>query len=363
MKIMYIGQFPVPTVHANSVQVVKMCSAFSGIGHDVHLVVPGEHSDDIEERTFSYYGMEKTFSMQTLSMKPFKTRPFAYAYRCAQLAKKMKPDLVYGRSLHGCFATAMAGIPTIYESHQPPMGRLNPTLFKKMTESKAFRHLVVISGPLGNIFEERGMASDKIIIAHDAADLNELEAGAMEHTGPVKRVGYVGHLLPGRGIDIIVSLAERFLDIEFHIVGGRDVDVAHWKSQPHSENLIFHGHFPHSEVKKYLSTFDVLLAPYQQKVMVGGEVDTSSWMSPLKIFEYMASGKAVICSDLPVLHEVHENERTAMLVTPDSVDSWAEALQKLSDQPELRSLIGRTAREKCEQEYSWTRRAEIVLGS
>jgi glycosyltransferase involved in cell wall biosynthesis len=90
-------------------------------------------------------------------------------------------------------------------------------------------------------------------------------------------------------------------------------------------------------------------------------MDVASWMSPLKIFEYMASEKAIIASDLPVLREVLTDGVTALLCDPDDVRSWAAALERLAHDPAERRRLGRSARELLLSGYTWKQRAERIL--
>ena len=106
---------------------------------------------------------------------------------------------------------------------------------------------------------------------------------------------------------------------------------------------------------------DVLLAPYQQKVIVGNGKNTADRMSPLKIFEYMAAGKPIICSDLPVLHEVLEHNVNALLCSPDNVDEWFETINKIRNNKELALRIGNKAKEIFLEKYTWKIRAQNVL--
>ena len=83
-------------------------------------------------------------------------------------------------------------------------------------------------------------------------------------------------------------------------------------------------------------------------------------MSPLKIFEYMASQRPMICSDLPVLREVL-NEDNAVLAPPDSADAWVEALKRLRDSRESGDKIASRAFADFEEHYTWDIRAKRVL--
>ena len=144
--------------------------------------------------------------------------------------------------------------------------------------------------------------------------------------------------------------------------GGNAKDVERWKAiTGPPANLIFHGHVSPAEADGYRLAMDVLIAPYQQEVHnAGGSQDIARWMSPLKIFEYMAAGKPIIASDLPVLREVLQHNRQALLVPPADVDGWQQAVRRLSD-PRLRGQLGEQALRTFQQSHTWKQRANLVL--
>ena len=109
-----------------------------------------------------------------------------------------------------------------------------------------------------------------------------------------------------------------------------------------------------------MARLDVMLAPYQRRVAIyGNSGDTSRWMSPLKIFEYMAARKPMIASDMPVLREVLDDSN-AILVDPEDVDAWQNALTSLRD-PERREQLGTKAHQDFVAYYTWRARADRVL--
>jgi len=172
----------------------------------------------------------------------------------------------------------------------------------------------------------------------------------------------VGHLYQGRGIGLITTLAGRLSDVDFHLVGGMDRDLNRWKSICMERNVYFHGFVPPHQLASYYARFDLVLAPYQQHVLgVGGKKETSRWMSPLKVFECMAAGKALVCSNHPVLHEVLTHGVNAWLVTASDPNAWQQALETLRDSKDMRDLLGRNAHADFLAHYSWRQRAEKVL--
>ena len=125
---------------------------------------------------------------------------------------------------------------------------------------------------------------------------------------------YVGQLYHGRGIEIVISLAEMLGDYNFLVVGGNEKDVISYSKKSRA-NLHFYGFIDHSQIPYILKASDCLLMPYQKIVSVGyAGSDTASWMSPMKMFEFMSSGVPFISSDLPVLREILVHEKNCLLV-------------------------------------------------
>ena len=107
---------------------------------------------------------------------------------------------------------------------------------------------------------------------------------------------------------------------------------------------------------------DILLMPYQEKVSIGVKGhDTAQWMSPMKMFEYMATGLPIISSDLPSLREVLQNKKNALLVSPSDPRAWCDALDCLSLDSELACRIGKKAYQDYKDKYTWGARARKII--
>lgn len=374
MKIVYIIASTIPSRTANSIHVMKMCQAFAQNGHEVTLIVPDNQAncEPGVEDVFDFYGVERCFEilylpLLPLPLLPVKGKGLIFGALAGGKAKRLQPDLVYGRDLLGCFSASLQGLPVVFESHAPIEGSFYSTIFRMFIKRPTLRKFVVITYALKDYYSERyPFLSEKIIVAPDGADpvSKSIKSVALPNKGKRLQVGYVGHLYPGRGIDVIYQLAERCPWADFHVVGGTNEDIDTIRTRMASlANLHLHGFIPPAEVERYRIAFDILLAPYQRKVSVagGGTTTTEKWMSPLKVFEYMAAGKPIICSDIPVLREVLVDKQNALLCDPENIDSWEKALITLSGNESMRIQLGETAQKDFARRYSWRSRAEKLL--
>lgn len=371
MRIVYISTSIIPSRTANSIHVMKMCQAFADQGHEVILLAPDypyiEHGID---NVFRYYGVKENFTIKKLHWTKIKGRSYFYGFLAAKTAHKLNPDIIYGRFLTGCsFAGMISNKAIIFESHQPikNSGKIQEFLFNKLIRKRNFKRLVLITESLKNYYKNNyNITGDKLLVAHDGADIppeNIISAELKLNNNNIN-VGYVGHLYRGKGMEIISELAQKCPWANFHIIGGLNKDVDYWKSKlEHLSNIYFYGFVPHSVTVRYIKACDVLLAPYQNEVFGYGEnrKNISSWMSPLKIFEYMSLAKPIISSNLPVLREVLVHGHNALLCRPNDINEWIDALKKLQIDLNLRQTLGSNAYKEFIEKYLWNSRAEKVI--
>lgn len=376
MKILYISKSVIPSRTANSIQVMKMCQAFSDNGHEVVLLAPDlktQYEKNIDD-IYKYYGVRKNFEVKKLWHPDIRSGALLYTLAIFfYLIFKKKYNLVYGRFLHGCYVAVLLKNKVIFESHERIFDNKTHRIivFKKLIKNKYFKKLIVISNALKNMYLKKGFLNDnKIQVAHDGAD-NVVDLNyKIKLLGSNKnlKVGYVGHLYKGKGMEVISLMANKLdKDIEIHIIGGLEKDIKLWKKKIISKNIYFYGFVPHKEVSKYINSFDVCLLPNQKIIFPysfnsskKNSVNISAFTSPLKLFEYMSHKKAIIASDLAVIREVL-NRKNSILVKYNNIKSWISAIKKLK-KLKNRKLIANQAL-KDFSNYSWKNRASKLLNN
>lgn len=371
MKIAYIALSIIPSRTANSIHVMNICSSLARQGHDVTLLVPAyQGQSQIDDSVFSYYGVEKNFSIEKLSFPETKGKTLIYTFSIYSKLKRLKPDHVVGRFVNGCAIASYMGISTTFDSHGPiwENGKFSLWLFKRMIQRKSFKRLTVNSASLKRLYQEAEVAKvsdfdyNEIVVAYNGANSYKLdEDKPLPGLAGRLKVGYFGHLYPGRGIDIILELAKRTPHINYYVVGGEEKDIAYWKEEVSLANLFFIGHVPFSEVYKYRNACDILLAPYQSVIATaGGKGDQSKYMNPIKIIEYMSSQKAIISSKLPTIMEVLDDSNS-LLVDAGDIEAWILAIGMLESDELLRKRISSSAYQNFLSNFTWENRARILI--
>lgn len=365
MKLVYLSESQVPSRQANSVHVMRMCEAFSEICETVVLFA--KISDPLRGQDLSdYYGVKKTFQVKHgLWWNGPGANMFFALWSCIK-ALQQRPEVTYGRNIIASCLLAWLGRSVILELHSPPYAWpvFERWLFRTVSHRDSLAGIVVISNRLRDLLLENcpSLIGKRIIVAHDGARPEPLAESYHKVEDRDFRLGYVGQLSVGRGLGIICALAEANQWAEFHIIGGSPSEVKAM-SERHEwlENVKFRGHVEHGRVSTLLQEFDVLLAPYEHTVSIYGSGDSSGWMSPMKIFEYMAAKRPILCSDLPVLHEILENEHSCLFCDPEDVRSWSRQVRRLSENPDIGRRLAQNAYEKLVSEYTWSARTKKIF--
>jgi glycosyltransferase involved in cell wall biosynthesis len=369
MRIACIASSAVPSNTANSIQMMKACAALAEIDGPVHLWVPGAGRADWPSLA-KHYGLEQQFEVEWLkSVSPL--RRYDFALRTMACAQVWKAELIYTWMLQAAVLALGRGWPVILEMHDRPTGRIGPWLFQKMIHSSGKKRLLVITEALRLKLaaEVGGLRGQDVQIAPNGTDL-KLYMDLPDAVSARKQLGfaeqptvvYSGHLYAGRGMQLLVGLAQAFPSVAFIWVGGRLADVETWREQLSRqgiENVRLTGFIPNQDLPLYQAAGDVLLMPYERSIAGSSGGNSVDICSPMKMFDYMAAGRAILTSDLPVLHEVL-NRENAVFCLPENLAAWSEALGNLLSDPDRRRRLGEQARLDAER-YTWRGRAEKAL--
>ena len=292
------------------------------------------------------------------------------------LATARRPQLVICRNLYAAYILGvLARRQIIVELHDIETG-IRGLLQRAVLRQPGIRFVSISHQLLEFAAQKHGVTVPRAQVLRDAApagitplpwdrrraQLLEFVPGAREIRDGV--CGYIGHLHAGRGVELIEALAERRPNVLFLIAGGHEADIAARRARNRRSNLVFLGHLPHDAALQLAKCVDVLLMPYQKSVSLGvGRYDTARWMSPMKMFEYMAAGVPIVSSDLPVLREVLSHDANALLVPPDDVEAWGKAIDRLLSDTALSRRLASTAHSQYQRQHTWEHRARALLAA
>lgn len=354
MKILYLSNNRFPTEKAHGLQIAKMCEAFMKQDHDVLLIVPQRKQPFEIGTAKEFYGLKKEIHIKRIWNLDFLLsriiprtiayflQSFSFALSFAVRRWKYKKYVIYSRTF----------LPLIgyngkwfFEAHSFPKSFLG-----KFTQRVLLRNaqgLVCISEGLAKKYGS--IYSGEILIAHDGVDMN-LFGKSKKSTGK-KIVLYTGSPYKEKGVLTLAKACEDLDDATCLFLGGNKNESEFKHLQKVAKNSIVLPYVRHTEVPKYIAQADLLVIPNSAKDRVFSE-DTS----PLKLFEYMASGKKILASDVPAIKAIL-NEKMAWFFKADNAQDLQKKIMVALNSKENKGKLA--AREALK--YSWTERAKEIL--
>ena len=385
MTILSFADTRFPIERANGVQTMATCRALAARGHHITLLVRADSAATPRD-PFEFYGVTPlpSFTIEAVGSSTARrmhmlwtglrrsvtsgadvvyTRDLGLAALLARVPKSGRPRLVY--ESHGIAPVMAAAMPALLgSSAAEPSGRKLARLDRR--ESLVWRHAdayVTITQTLADDLGTRYGTRGRVFVVPDGANpvaeglpSRSREGGERSAKAGV-RVAYAGHLYPWKGVDVFLHALAATRGVDGLIVGGhpgeadlaRVTDLA--KSLDLGDRLTITGLLRPHEVAAALGGAQVFVLPNVATAV------SERYTSPLKLFEYLALGRAIIASDLPALREVLTHDETAWLVPPGDDRALADALSLLATNQPLRERLGQAAR-KLSQEFTWERRAE-----
>lgn len=301
-----------------------------------------------------------------------------YSKVLEQLAREEKPFVLHGASNHWNGLTAVEtarklGIASIYEvrglwevtrgSRDPEWAGGGMYKFMARMEADAARkadRVLTITNALKEELISRGVSENKITVLPNGVDSDrfvprepDLALKASLGLEGTTVIGYIGSVLDYEGLGLLIDAAKilkrRGRKFSCMIVGdGAELEKFQDRvvDEGLSEVFIFTGRVPHEDVERYYSFVDI--APFPRLPLPVCEM-----VSPLKPFEAMAMGKAVVASDVQALTEIVQNEVNGLLHKKGNAESLAEKIDRYLTDPDFMKEMANAGREWVVRERQW----------
>lgn len=385
MRILYFADIRFPLERANGIQTMETCHALAERDHLVQLVVRPDTRRPARD-PFAYYDLPRTDRLtieQAPVFGPQSARRAGYlAFAAGRALGAARADVVMTRDLG--VASLLAGIPRamrppiVYESHgyapdvaaalpelvatapAPGAGKLARLARREAHVWKRADAYVTITAGLAKELSGRFGTRDHVVVVPDGVRLRDRDARlqpALEGMPGLPIVAYAGHLYVWKGVDVLLEALARVPGAHGLVVGGHadepDLDRVRGLARRLGidSRVTLTGLVEPARVPALLRTARVLVLPNPASAI------STRYTSPLKLFEYLAAGRAIVASDLPSIREVVHDGIHALLVAPGEPDALARGIERVLDDPSLEERLARAAAELAPH-YSWARRAE-----
>ena len=308
-----------------------------------------------------------------------------YSAELVKAAQRDRPAIIHAASNHwngltGVSVARKLGLPSIYEIRglwEITRGSRNPewaasNMFKYIARmeadaAKGATRVFTITGALRDEMVRRGVSAEKITVLPNGVDterftpIPRVEELALELGVQGKTViGYIGSILDYEGLGLLIDAAAALATErdDFHVLlVGDGAELESFRDRVREDGLdrviTFTGRVPHEEVERYYSLVDI--TPFPRLPLPVCEM-----VSPLKPFEAMAMGKAVVASDVAALAEIVTPGTNGLLHAKGEAASLTSELRRLLDDPELVKRLGSQAREWVVQHRDWRQISTIV---
>lgn len=367
MKIAYIANVRLPTEKAHGIQIMNMCAAFAEYKNtDLALIVPWRFNP-LKGDPFEFYGLSRNFRIVRLpciDLLPVFSGKSGFLLQAISFFISAKIytlfnsfDFIYVRD----FLAALFLRSVFFEVHNLP--KKIGFLFR--TAIKHTKYFFPVTNYLKDDLISLGISDKNVRVVPDGVNLsmfsNHLpreEARRLLNLPLDKNIVlYTGsfYLYSWKGVDVLIESARNFSDdTKFLLVGGSEEEISEIKKKNVASNILLFKHVSHKNIPIYMFAADVLVLPNKS-----GDIHSERYTSPLKLFEYMASGRPIVASKLPSITEIL-SEKDAILVEPNSPGALKDGIIKLLGNRDLALNIGNLAKKKAEA-YSWKNRALTIL--
>ncbi len=379
MKIAVITNSRIPSLTANSIQAMKVVQALMQLDHDLKLFAPAETDLVSKETLLSHYGLRLIPDLELLPSERHLKR-FDFIFHAQRAAKRFGADLIYTWLPQSAVIGLWAGYPVVLEMHADVSGVMGAWWLRQFWKAKGNKVMTVTTSALRNALERstklqsrpersRRVKDDAVLIAPNGVELekygglpNPSEARHQLNLPDGLTVGFTGHIYPGRGADLLFELAKQMPQVNFLWVGGTPELVDFWRgklTEAKMTNVTMTGFVKHERIPLYQAAADILLMPYSRSIEASSGQDIAEVINPMKMFEYMASGRAIVSADLPSIREVL-SERSAVLVETGDFGKWKMEIESLlADEPRRLALVAQARRDVAK--LTWVKREEMVM--
>jgi glycosyltransferase involved in cell wall biosynthesis len=379
MRILYFADIRFPLERANGIQTMETCHALVERGHEVRLVVKGDTHVPPRD-PFDFYGLPRrdrlvieranapagagiaarvgylSFTVGRAFGRGradiLMTRDLGVAALLLRIPKSMRPPLIY--EAHGYAPDVAQALPEMIATARPPRAAKIRRLTAREDEvwRQAEGYVAITRGIITHM-EARAGSRPRVAVVPDGV------RGGLPTTPlpTTPTVGYAGHLYAWKGVDVLLQAITDLPDARLLIVGGheKEPDLARLQALAGelrvADRVTFTGSVAPSKVAAHLAQAQVLALPNPASAI------STHFTSPLKLFEYMAAGRAIVASDLPAIREVLQDGETALLVEAGSPAAFAAAIARLFADRALAERLARNAATQAAT-FTWARRAE-----
>jgi glycosyltransferase involved in cell wall biosynthesis len=351
-SLYYIAELNLPNKSAYSIHVMKMCEAFSKLGYKTNLL---NIKNTNLSKIFNVYNIKYNFKLISIFNKSLNLNfilRLVFTYKI--LTRNFEKNSIFiSRSIIFALIASTIKKNVILELHHQITGFTRVIFnFLKFTNLTKNLKFIFLHKRLKQFYN---IQDTKCIILDDAADIenfkNQKNRKKLKNT-----CVYIGSFFEGKGIEQILRLAKLNKRMFFHLYG----EKKYFKFQNIEKNIKVFDYVSYSKIPKILTHYEVALMPYQFKVKGRSSIWIENYMSPLKMFDYLASKMIIVASDLSVYKHILRNNFNCKLIEVNNDKKWSEALNHIFKDTKINNFLKKNAF-KTVQNFTWEKRCQKII--
>ena len=327
-KIYYITFSSIPSALPSSLQIIKTCESLSRQGYNVTLIKPGTGDKKISIR--KYYDLKETINIKEfISIRQFPQGLsfYLYSFYCLFLILKEKKSISITRNYFLCFLLLLFKRKTILEIHHDTNleGRITKFILRYFNffNKKKLIKIISITQSVKELFIKKYFVRAQKIQVLPSGSSIKINFLPKQNFNKRLKIGYFGSFSSSKGVNTLMRLSKIDPQNDYFIYGVNKEDLSKIKKTNYNKNLFLRQNIPYKDIPKKMIEMDILTLPYTKIVKSAGNVDDiSKFTSPLKLFDYLAVGKLIISSNLPVFKEVINSRNAFFVKNFENIYEW-----------------------------------------
>lgn len=381
MKILYSLAHPADSLAGQRAgHVVRASAILNGLerlGHEV-VRIEAAQEQGAQVAVSTYRRIFKRLLPRSIAMRMRDAGRIAhgrmYAAKLMDAIEQHQPDVILETNLSftlaGKLASEATGVPLVLDDVAPAweeeqqygvgLKRAARRIFRKVTEQAGL--LIAVNKTIRDYLIEEGLPESKVAVVENGIDGEVFHPG-VDGTALRQQVGFapqdvvivfVGSFQPYHRVDLLLKAFAQLPED----TPGRLLLVGEGRETPEAKaiaeqlglmpRVVFAGRVPYEQVPAYVAAGDIAIMPA-----------TNEYGNPMKVYEYMALGKAVVAPNQKTITEIVTHDQDVYLFAQEDILDMRDALQRLIEDPALRKRLGEQGG-RASRAHTWLRRAETM---
>ncbi len=359
-NLIYIADFSLPNMSAYMLHVLKMCDALSEKKCFVELFVPYKKKSLNFNFLKKNYLLKKNFIIKSFFDNKVKRNFITYLIYSIKIyfyiVKNNSQKIILSRSILPALILNLIGLKVLLEIHTEMRGltKIFFLIVKSIMPTHKLKFILIHK----NLNNQLNLKKEQFIVLDDCVDTRDFKGKYQKK----KECVYTGSFVKGKGIEMIIKISKKLPKIKFNLYGNlKTLDNNLHSDIKKIKNIFLKNYVTYNKIPKILKTSKILLMPYEKKAgVLIDNLDVSNYISPLKLFDYLASGSVILATNKKSYSHILKNSYNSFLISSFNENDWSDKIIKIMNNKVKIKKLSLNAINTAEK-FSWLYRSKKIL--